>query len=263
MSFTANNNIEIFRRELLTIKIFPSVGQMSAAAAGDVAATIIELLKNCQTINMLFASAPSQDEFLNYLVKDTRIEWRRINAFHLDEYIGLPPTAPQCFGNYLRNRIFEKVAFRSVNYMNGMAADIDRECNRYADLLIRNPPDIVCLGIGENGHIAFNDPEVADFNDPKSVKIVALDRVCRQQQVNEGCFSSFDQVPATAMTVTIPALLKTGRVFCVVPFRSKADAVFNALWGEVSEKCPASILRKKKNSCLYLDNESAQRIKSR
>lgn len=260
MSSTASNNIRIFRRDLLTVKIFSTVKQMSAAAAGDVAERIIELLKNQQTVNMIFASAPSQNEFLNCLAEDSRIEWARINAFHMDEYIGLPSTASQCFGNFLRSRIFDKVAFKSVNYLNGMADDIDKECKRYAVLLEKNQPDIVCLGIGENGHIAFNDPEVADFNDPKAVKIVTLDPVCRQQQVNEGCFKSFDLVPRMAMTVTIPTLFKAGRLFCVVPFRSKADAVFNTLYGDISEKCPASIMRKKKNSCLYLNNESAQRI---
>ncbi len=246
---------------MLTVKIFPSVRQMGVAAAEDVAARIVELLKNRRTINMMFAAAPSQNEFLNCLAGERRIEWQRINAFHMDEYIGLSTAASQSFGNFLRRHIFDKVPFRSVNYMNGMAADIDREGERYAALLAKFPPDIICLGIGENGHIAFNDPGVADFDDPKAVKVVELDEVCRRQQVNDGCFKSFDMVPPTAMTVTIPALLRADRLFCVVPFRNKADAVFNALYGDVSESCPASILRKKENSCLYLNTESAKRVK--
>lgn len=178
----------------------------------------------------------------------------------MDEYIGIHPEAPQSFGNFLRQRIFDKVPFKTVNYLNGRAESLEEECKRYSELLLRHPVDIVCLGIGENGHIAFNDPDVADFNDPQLVKVVELDPVCRQQQVNEKCFEAFDLVPAKALTLTIPALLKADWMFCIVPFKNKANAVYNTLYGEISEKCPASILRKKENSCLYLDPESAERI---
>lgn len=255
-----NNSVRIFRRDFLTVSIFPSTREMGFAAAGDVTARIIELLKNQRVVNMIFAAAPSQDEFLNCLVEDSRIAWRCINAFHMDEYIGLPRTAPQSFGNFLDKRIFDRVPFKSVNYLNGKAADIEKECERYTSLLAKYPPDIICLGIGENGHIAFNDPGIADFNDPRMVKKVVLDAVCRQQQVNEGCFKSLDDVPATALTLTIPALMKADHLFCVVPFKNKADAVHNTLFGDISEQCPATILRQKENSCLYLNTESAKRI---
>lgn len=259
MSYTANN-CRVFHRELLTVKMFPTTQQMGCVAAADVAGKIVELLARKPEINMIFAAAPSQNEFLSRLVGDRRVDWTRINAFHMDEYIGIDSRAPQSFGNFLRERIFGKVPFKSVNYLDGTAADLAAECRRYAELLLRYPADIVCLGIGENGHIAFNDPDVADFNDPELVKIVELDSVCRQQQVNEKCFETFDAVPAKALTLTIPALLRADWMFCIVPFKNKANAVYNAVYGEISERCPASILRKKENSCLYLNHESAQRI---
>jgi glucosamine-6-phosphate deaminase len=249
-----------FSIEHLSVKIFPTVEEMGAAAAGDVAAKIVELLERQPVVNIIFAAAPSQDEFLKRLVAFERIEWQRINAFHMDEYIGLSPTAPQSFGNYLRRMIFDRVPFRTVNYINGSAPDIEKECERYSRLLLNHPPDIACLGIGENGHIAFNDPDVADFDDPETVKVVTLDQTCRQQQVNEKCFDTLSDVPATAMTITIPALLKAGRTFCVVPFKNKAEAVFNTLYGKVSERCPATVLRRKENSLLYLNGDSAQLI---
>lgn len=260
LSTVSANNPVMFRRERLTVKMFATIGQMGREAAMDVSDKIVELLEKKAEVNMVFAAAPSQDEFLSCLVADRRIDWTRINAFHMDEYIGIDPEAPQSFGNFLRQRIFGKVPFRSVHYLDGTARNLDAECRRYSELLLRYPTDIVCLGIGENGHIAFNDPAVADFNDPWLVKVVELDPVCRQQQVNEKCFEAFDLVPAKALTLTIPALLRADWMFCVVPFRNKADAVYNTVYGEISEKCPASILRKKENSCLYLNDESARRI---
>ena len=175
----------------------------------------------------------------------------------MDEYIGIDGSKPQSFGNFLYRSIFSKVPFKTVNYLNGVAPDIEAECHRYASLLKDYPVDIVCLGIGENGHIAFNDPAFADFNDPKLVKVVELDNICRTQQVHEKCFPTLDDVPKKAMTLTIPALLRAERMFCIVPFTNKAKAVKRMLEGEISEECPATILRKKQNSCLYLNNESS------
>lgn len=176
----------------------------------------------------------------------------------MDEYIGVGPSAPQSFAHFLRERIFDRVPFRSVYCLDGLASDRDAECARYAGLLQRYPVDIVCMGIGENGHIAFNDPDVADFNDPKLVKVVALDPVCRQQQVNEKCFERLDLVPSEALTLTVPALLRGRWLFCIVPFASKAEAVRCTLYGEISEHCPASVLRNEADACLYLTAESAR-----
>lgn len=246
-----------FEKDLLKVNIYPDTEEMGASAAEDVASRITALLREKDEINMIFAAAPSQSAFLASLVADKSIEWGRINAFHMDEYIGIDRSRCQSFGNFLERSVFGLVPFRSVNYIDGCAEDIPGECARYSRLLEEHPVDIVCLGIGENGHIAFNDPAFADFNDPELVKVVALDNVCRGQQVHEKCFPTLDQVPEKAITLTIPALLRADWMFCVVPFTNKAPAVKRMLEGEISEECPATILRKKENSCLYLNNESS------
>lgn len=256
--FSIPNNFRTFSREMLNVKVFSKTGEMGRAAAAEVAAKIVELLGKKEEVNMIFAAAPSQEAFLNSLIADSRIDWTRINAFHMDEYIGVGPSAPQSFAHFLRERIFDRVPFRSVYCLDGLASDRDAECARYAGLLQRYPVDIVCMGIGENGHIAFNDPDVADFNDPKLVKVVALDPVCRQQQVNEKCFERLDLVPSEALTLTVPALLRGRWLFCIVPFASKAEAVRCTLYGEISEHCPASVLRNEADACLYLTAESAR-----
>jgi len=232
---------------------------MGKEAAVRVSEKIDELLQEQETVNIIFAAAPSQNEFLEAL-RQTPIEWARIRAFHMDEYIGLPPDAVQGFGNFLRERLFGTVDLLSVNYIDGGAADVQKECERYASLLRHFPPDIVCMGIGENGHIAFNDPPVADFSDAYVVKVVELDAACRQQQVNDGCFLELRQVPTYAITLTIPALMAGRFIYCIVPGRLKADAVFNTLYREVVEKYPASVLRRHEHAELFLDALSAERI---
>ena len=204
----------------------------------------------------------SKNEFLASLVKENRIDWSRINAFHMDEYIGLEEDAPQRFGHFLKESIFGKVPFKQVNYINGKALPSE-ECARYEALLKQYPADIVCLGIGENGHIAFNDPHVADFKDPQAVKVVDLDQACRQQLVNDGCFQSINEVPTHAYTLTIPALLSADYMYCIVPGESKANAVYHTLYGEISITCPASVLRTKDNVTLYLDANSASLIETK
>jgi len=158
---------------------------------------------------------------------------------------------------FLRDGIFDKLPFHTVNYINGNAPDVGSECERYAALLKKYPTDIVCMGIGENGHIAFNDPHVADFQDPKLVKIVDLDLACRQQQVNDGCFPQLNKVPTHAITLTVPALMEGKYIYCIVPGKNKANAVYNTLFQQVSEACPASCLRKHSSAILFLDAESS------
>ena len=247
----------MFTKEMLVVKIFSTREEMGKKAAEDVSRKINELLSQKPEINMIFAAAPSQNEFLEALIKDHSIPWNKINAFHMDEYIGLDENAPQAFGNFLKDKLFGKVPFKSVHYLNGQAKDLARKCERYTELLHNNPVDIVCLGIGENGHIAFNDPPVADFNDPQTVKIVELEEKSRQQQVHDQCFEDIDLVPKKAFTITIPGLLKADYMFCIVPSKLKAEAVYKTLNDPVSEKCPATILRRKKGAILYLDKESA------
>ena len=178
----------------------------------------------------------------------------------MDEYIGLPENAPQKFGNFLKDAIFGKVPFKSVHYIDGSAPDIEAECERYSSLIGKLKPDAVFMGIGENGHIAFNDPHVAFFNDKKLVKKVKLDEACRTQQVNDGCFKKLEDVPTHALTLTIPALMDAGYHFCVVPGSTKAQAVFDTLTGDISESCPASVLRKYDGCILYLDSDSGRDI---
>ena len=174
----------------------------------------------------------------------------------MDEYIGLAADAPQGFGNFLRGRLFGRLPFGQVFYLDGQAADPQAECARYSALLAEYPADIVCLGIGENGHIAFNDPHVARFDDPVRVKVVDLDDKCRRQQVHDGCFASLGQVPTHALTLTIPALTAAPGMYCIVPAQTKARAVHDTVYGEITTACPASILRTKTGAKLYLDPDS-------
>lgn len=250
-----------FTKDKLAVKVFENRKLMGKEAATDVADCIKQMLSEKKEINMIFAAAPSQNEFLEELV-DSGVEWERINAFHMDEYIGLPLDAEQRFGTFLKERIFGRVPFKSVHYINGQAQP-EKECDRYSLLLKQYPVDIVCLGIGENGHIAFNDPHVAKFDDPELVKVVALDEKCRMQQVHDGCFRSIELVPTQAISLTIPALVAAKYMFCIVPASTKAQAVYDTIYGEISESCPASILRTKANAVLYLDSDSAALLEKR
>lgn len=248
------------KSDKLKINVYGSRREMGEAAARDISLAITEALKAKPEINMIFAAAPSQNEVLDALVADKSIEWGRVNAFHMDEYIGLSKDAPQGFGNFLKSHLFGRVGFKSVSYIDPTAPDADKECERYAALLESNPTDIVVMGIGENGHIAFNDPPVADFNDPKAVKAVKLDEVCRNQQVNDGCFASIELVPTHAITLTVPTLTKAPKLFCIVPAVTKADAVRATVKGEIGEACPATALRLHSDATLYLDPDSSSKI---
>lgn len=233
---------------------------MGELAARTVAAKIRELQATKEQINIIFASAPSQNEFLSGLLLEKDIAWERINAFHMDEYANLPFDAPQSFGNFLKVRLFDKISLKSIHYLDGNAADLNAECDRYGALLTEYPTDIVCLGIGENCHLAFNDPHVAFFNDPLIVKQVELDLACRQQQVNDGCFENFESVPTHALTITIPALLKSTYAFCIVPGEKKAEAIYHTIEDEIQELYPSTILRTHPNAILFIDKDSAGRL---
>ena len=249
--------MKTMKKDLLTVNIYETRDEMGKAAGADIKACILDLLSKKETINMIFAAAPSQNEVLASLAEDREIPWDRVNAFHMDEYIGLSADAPQGFGNFLKNAIFGRAPFKSVSYIDISAPDAEKECERYAALLREYPTDIVVMGIGENGHIAFNDPPVADFKDPKMVKPVPLDEVCRNQQVNDGCFAAIDDVPKTAITLTVPTLFAGDHLFCIVPAKTKANAVRDTLCGEIGEACPATILRRHASAVLYLDSDSS------
>ena len=249
--------MKTFKQDKLTVEIYENRTKMGEAAARDIKAKIAELLKEKAEINMIFAAAPSQNDVLLSLVEDKEIEWNRVNAYHMDEYIGLDKDAPQGFGKFLKAHIFGLVPFKSVNYIDITTENPEAEALRYGKLLEENPTDIVIMGIGENGHIAFNDPPVADFKDEKWVKPVKLDEICRQQQVNDGCFKTIDDVPTHAMTLTVPTLVRAPYLFCIVPAPTKANAVYETLNGTVDEHCPASVLRTHDNAKLYLDDKSS------
>ena len=249
--------MKTFKKDNLNVNVYSSRDEMGAAAAADVKAAILRALGEKEEINMIFAAAPSQNEVLANLATDKQIPWGRVNAFHMDEYIGLDKNAPQGFGNFLRDHIFGIAPFKSVNYIRIDAPDAEEECERYEKLLRANPVDIVVLGIGENGHIAFNDPPFADFDDKKLVKTVKLDEVCRNQQVNDGCFAKIDDVPTHALTLTVPALMSGKELYCIVPAKTKANAVAATVNGEITPDCPASVLRTHVAATLYLDPDSS------
>ncbi len=252
--------IQQFVADRLHVNVYPTRDEMGKSASKDAAAQIQQLLNSKHFVNIIFAAAPSQNEMLFHLASHQDIDWSRVNAFHMDEYVGLSENAPQRFGHFLEQAIFGKLPFHEVHYINGNAADPAAECRRYASLLDAHPVDIVCMGIGENTHIAFNDPHVADLNDPLMVKLVELDEVSRMQQVHDGCFSTFEEVPRTAITLTIPALLKAASIFCVVPGVNKAQAVYHTINSHVSALYPSTALRQHENASLYLDVNSMSMI---
>jgi len=247
----------VFRVGRLDVQVHPTRDQMARAAADAVAAQLRSVLAAQGSARVVFASAPSQDEFLAGLAASPGIDWARVTAFHMDEYLGLPEGHPRSFGRFIRTRLLEKVPVRRAHYIDGVSTDPARECARYAALLTAAPIDLVCMGIGENGHIAFNDPPVADFSDPHVVKVVELDERCRMQQVNEGAFPGIGAVPTHAISLTVPALMSGRVISCVVPAASKAEAVRATLTGPIATSCPASILRTHARATLYLDPDSA------
>ncbi|HYE80623.1 MAG TPA: glucosamine-6-phosphate deaminase [Clostridia bacterium] len=247
-----------FNVNKLNVSVFPTRDLMGKACAREAGEIIRSLLAEKEYVSIIFASAPSQMEMLNALINEKGIEWDRVKAFHMDEYIGLPADAPQSFGNYLKIRLFTKLPFKSVFYMDGNAPDIEGECERYSKLLRDNPPDISFLGIGENGHIAFNDPHIADFEDPLPVKINShLDFTCRQQQVNDVWFKSLEDVPSQAITITITGLMKAQYIFTTVPGKTKQNIIKKCIEGPISIECPATIIRTHDKSRLFLDDDSA------
>ena len=248
--------MKTMQKDSLRVEIYDTRAEMGKAAGTLAAKRIRECLQKKGRANVIFAAAPSQNEMLETLVAAPDIDWSRVKAFHMDEYVGLSKAAPQCFGNFLKEHIFGKLPFGSVHYIDCEAADKEAECARYTALLEENPVDIVLLGIGENGHIAFNDPPVADFLDPRLVKVVELDPVCRQQQVNDGCFASLELVPKFALTLTVPALMAAEHLVCTVPAATKARAVERTVNDEVGEHCPATAMRRHESAVLFCDRDS-------
>ena len=250
---------EEYQAGRLAVRVYENRSALGLAAARDAAAALKAAIQEKGVCNAVFAAAPSQNEFLEALCASD-VDWTKVNAFHMDEYIGLPADAVQRFGNFLRERIFGRLPFRSVSYIRGESTPVEEEIARYTALLRENPTDIVFMGIGENGHIAFNDPHVAHFDDTRAMNAVTLDERCRLQQVHDGCFASLAEVPARALTLTVPALFAAKAVFCMVPGATKAEAVGKTVLGEIREQVPATILRMHPNAALYLDRDSGRDV---
>ena len=246
-------------KDKLKVRIFNSEILAGKAAAEFVANHLNEVIQSKGYVNMILATGASQFAFLD-AIKTMDVDWSKITAFHLDEYKGLPETHPASFRKYLKERIIDIVKPGKMYYINGDAEDIDNEIERYEELLKAHPIDIACIGIGENGHIAFNDPGVADFADPRLVKIAQLDDACRRQQLGEGWFSSFDDVPKEAVSLTVSAIMNCKVISAIVPDKRKAEAVYKTLNAEISTECPATILRIHDDATLFLDENSASML---
>ena len=241
-----------------TVRVHPDPAAMARAAADEAAAVMRAAVAARGVAHAMFATGNSQLAFVEALVHQTEdVPWAETVVFHMDEYVGVGPDHPAGFQRWIRERIVEPAQPRAAYYVEGLG-DADVECARYTGLLRSHPLDLCCLGIGENGHLAFNDPPVADFADPLDVKVVALETACRLQQVHEGHFAALEAVPSHAITVTIPALLRAGRVLAVVPEARKATPVRAALTGPVTPSCPASALRTVAHATIHLEPESAR-----
>lgn len=240
----------------LTAEVYATKQELGQAAAARAAEGIRQVINEKGQANLVFATGASQFEFVGSLPAHD-VDWQRVQVFHLDEYQHMSATHPASFRLWLATRIEQPLKPGRFFYIEGDAPDSEAECARYAALLKENPIDIGFVGIGENGHIAFNDPPVADFNDPHWVKVVELDDACRQQQYGEGWFPTFESVPTHALTLTVPAIMSFRRILSIVPDARKAKAVRDALLGPVSTECPASILRTHPNVTLFLDQDSA------
>jgi glucosamine-6-phosphate deaminase len=241
----------------LHVQVYPSRPMMGVAAARFVAGAIRDLLARDGRAAVVFASAPSQNEFLAALRQEPGIDWPRLTAFHLDEYVGIAPDHPASFRRFLVDRLFAHVPLAAFHGLDGQASDLAAECARYTALLRREAPALAILGIGENGHLAFIDPPACDFAERADVRVVELDEPCRRQQVNDGCFPALDAVPRTALSLTVPFLLRVPRAVAIVPGPAKRAAITAALRGAVTAACPASVLRRHRDATLFLDEDSA------
>lgn len=241
----------------LRVVVSETRDEMGTIAASDAAKYMRQRIADKKNITAIFAAAPSQNEVLEHVCRED-VDWTKVTAYHMDEYVGLALDAPERFARYLDTHVFSKVKFSGVNYLAGDDGKLNPV---YSDMFSHNRADICFMGIGENGHIAFNDPPVADLFDTYFAKEVMLDDVCRMQQVHDGCFESFDKVPEKAITLTVPTLLRTGKLICVVPGPTKAKAVYDMLNGPIGTDCPASSLRLHPDATLYIDADAAALLK--
>lgn len=242
----------------MKVEIYPSSRAAGLAAARAIALEMAKLEKVKDFIGMIFATGASQLDTLDALTSMKELPWNKVHGVHLDEYVGISLGHPASFRRYLRERLTNKVSMKEFFEIDGNAADPQQACISYAEKVRSVDPQICLLGIGENGHLAFNDPAVADFTDPQDVKVVHLDEVCRQQQAAEGWFESVDEVAADAITLTIPIVLRVPKLIVSVPGSRKAEIMRRTFWDPISTECPATILRTHPDVTVYLDADSAR-----
>jgi len=252
--------VESFSVDSIQVKVYDSFEETGQAAASDAAAEFLRIQDKRDEINVMFAAAASQLSLLDALCTNAEIHFAKVNAFHMDEYAGLAADDPRSLAYYLTSRHLDRLQLRATYFMDATLTDTKAVCSEYTKTLMTHPLDIAFLGIGDNGHLAFNEPHIANFQDPEWVRTVEIDNISKKQQVNAGNFLAIEDVPALAYTVTIPPLMRAERIFCVVPGKAKAEAAYHSLMEEISEQCPASILRKHGNTSIYLDRESAAKI---
>jgi glucosamine-6-phosphate deaminase len=249
-----------FRAGLMKVEVHPSREAAGRAAAHAAAGALAELAATRDTVAVIFATGASQFDTLAALTATASLPWDRVQGFHMDEYIGLAADHPASFRRYLRERLTSRVRMSAFHEIDGSTPDPERTAREYADKLRAADPRLCLLGIGENGHLAFNDPGVADFHDPLDAKVVELDTLCRRQQLAEGWFSTIDEVPSSAITLTIPALMRVPKLIASVPGERKAAIVRRTIQEEISTACPATILRTHPDVTVYLDPDSAREL---
>lgn len=249
-----------FRVDELWVQVYNSEIAMATDAAKIAADYLNEVLQQNQTARLMLATGNSQMKFLDALINQNNLDWSRIECFHLDEYLGLSSDHAASFRRYLRDRLSVRVTPKAFHYIEGDTLEPLKECDRYSKLLQAQPIDLCLLGIGDNGHLAFNDPQVANFRDPYAVKLVRLDDVNRKQQVVTAYFSDVSRVPQYAFTVTIPAICASKKIICLAPGQRKTEIIQYLLEAKISEKCPASILRRQPQATLFLDTEAAKKL---
>jgi glucosamine-6-phosphate deaminase len=257
ISLLSPSPIQSFHIDALTVKIYENPSLLAADAASIAHNYLVSLLAAKDSATILLATGDSQIQFLQQLIDLGGIDWSRIIFFHLDEYLGISGDHPASFCDYLREKVEKLVKSRQFNYLNGDSLLPLAECRRYGKLLQQNAIDLCFLGIGENGHLAFNDPDVADFDDPDAVKLVKLDDRNRQQQYKQGHFPTLAAVPQYAFTVTLPTICQAKKIICLASTLRKATIIEEMLTGAIATHCPASILRKQAQATLFLDRDAA------
>jgi glucosamine-6-phosphate deaminase len=257
-----NDPLSSFTVGRASVRIYATGDAMAEATATCAAEVLSEAVRARGQARVIIGTGPSQAAFIAALTRRD-VPWSRVEVFHMDEYLGMPATHPASFRRWLHTHLTDIVRPAAVHDLAGDAPDVDAEMARYASLLHAGPIDLSCVGFGENGHLAFNDPHVADFDDPLTVKRVDLDERCRLQQVGEGHFSSLEASPATALTVTLPGLMRAGTVIACVPDRRKAEAVRAALTGPIDPMCPASLVRRHPRAFVFLDTDAASLLDER